>query len=61
MKQWVIRILKLTTILFVLFVAIGIGFVKWTIAETSLSVLEAVYPLLEPLDDTEALLMVRSG
>ena len=40
MKQWVIRILKFTTILFALFVAISIGFVKWTIAETSLSVLE---------------------
>ncbi|MFA6237166.1 MAG: transglycosylase domain-containing protein [Bacteriovorax sp.] len=40
MKQWAIRILKVTLISFIILVAAGFGFVKWTIAETSLSVLE---------------------
>ncbi len=40
MKQWAIRILKFSLVGFVILVASGFGFVKWTIAETSLSVLE---------------------
>jgi penicillin-binding protein 1B len=40
MKQWAIRILKFTAICFIIFLGLGFGFVKWTIAETSLSVLE---------------------
>jgi len=40
MKQWAIRILKFTLVSFIILLAAGFGFVKWTIAETSLSVLE---------------------
>ncbi|MGZ3809399.1 MAG: transglycosylase domain-containing protein, partial [Bacteriovorax sp.] len=40
MKQWAIRILKFSLVCFVILMAAGFGFVKWTIAETSLSVLE---------------------
>jgi len=40
MKQWAIRILKFSLVCFVILVAVGFGFVRWTIAETSLSVLE---------------------
>ena len=40
MKQWALRILKLSLVCFIILVAAGFGFVKWTIAETSLSVLE---------------------
>jgi penicillin-binding protein 1B len=40
MKQWAIRILKVSLVCFIILVAAGFGFVKWTIAETSLSVLE---------------------
>ena len=40
MKQWAIRILKISLVGFVILLAAGFGFVKWTIAETSLSVLE---------------------
>ncbi len=40
MKQWAIRILKISLVCFLILVGAGFGFVKWTIAETSLSVLE---------------------
>ncbi len=40
MKQWAIRILKISLVSLVIFLIMGFGFVKWTIAETSLSVLE---------------------
>lgn len=40
MKQWAIRILKFSLVSLVIFLVMGFGFVKWTIAETSLSVLE---------------------
>lgn len=40
MKQWAIRILKFSLICFFILLVAGFGFVKWTIAETSLSVLE---------------------
>jgi penicillin-binding protein 1B len=40
MKQWAIRILKFSLVCFIILFAAGFGFVKWTIAETSLSVLE---------------------
>lgn len=40
MKQWAIRILKFSLVSFIILFAAGFGFVKWTIAETSLSVLE---------------------
>ncbi len=40
MKQWAIRILKLSLITFIILLIVGFGFVKWTIAETSLSILE---------------------
>lgn len=40
MKQWAIRILKITLISLVILTIGAFGFIKWTIAETSLSVLE---------------------
>jgi len=40
MKHWAIRILKFSLVSFIILLAAGFGFVKWTIAETSLSVLE---------------------
>ena len=40
MKQWAIRILKVSLVGFIILFAAGFGFVKWTIAETSLSILE---------------------
>lgn len=40
MKQWAIRILKFSIVGFIILLAAGFGYVKWTIAETSLSVLE---------------------
>jgi penicillin-binding protein 1B len=40
MKQWAIRILKISLVGLIILTAAGFGFVKWTIAETSLSVLE---------------------
>ena len=40
MKQWVIRILKVSLVSFVIMVVVTVGFIKWTIAETSLSILE---------------------
>jgi penicillin-binding protein 1B len=40
MKQWAIRILKFSIVGFIILLAAGFGWVKWTIAETSLSVLE---------------------
>lgn len=40
MKKWLIRILKISLVLLILLIVTGLAFVKWTIAETSLSVLE---------------------
>jgi penicillin-binding protein 1B len=40
MKQWAIRILKFSLVCLIVLVVAGFGFVKWTIADTSLSVLE---------------------
>ncbi len=40
MKQWAIRILKFSVLGLIILTLFGFGFVKWTIAETSLSVLE---------------------
>ena len=40
MKQWAIRILKISLVFFVVIFVGVFGFVKWTIAETSLSILE---------------------
>lgn len=40
MKQWAIRILKFSIVCLIILFAAGFGFVKWTIAETSLSILE---------------------
>ncbi|MBP9680135.1 MAG: transglycosylase domain-containing protein [Bacteriovorax sp.] len=40
MKQWAFRILKVSIVGIILLIASGFAFVKWTIAETSLSLLE---------------------
>lgn len=40
MKQWAIHILKIFVVAFIVLIIVAFGFIKWTIAETSLSVLE---------------------
>lgn len=62
MKQWAIRILKVSLVCLIAFLVSSLAFIKWTIAETSLSVLEEkTQRLIDPYTTISANIVLDEG